>query len=277
MVFWKRFRALALLGIFGGVAPAISEAGVMTVRVTVENLSPTNTVSFAPLRVGFHNGTFDSFNIGDPATAAIVSVAEGGSGNAWFPAFSAAEPNAVLGSVLPNPAGPLLPGGSGYQDFTFDPAVAGRFFTFATMVVPSNDLFLGNDNPMGFELFDPAGNLLINQIVQKAGQIWDANSEVADAANAAFVAGGNNDLRTAENGVVAFDFSELSTFDGLTTGAGYVFDSSLLNANTDIYRISFSQVPEPSSFALLGLGGIVLAGSRLRRRKALLTCSESQI
>jgi hypothetical protein len=245
----------------------------MRVNVTISNLAPSNSVSFAPLRLGFGNGTFDSFNNGEVAGPAIVSVAEGGSGSAWFPAFAAAEPNGVFGSV----GGALLPGATASSSFLVDTMSANnRFFTFATMVIPSNDLFLGNDSPTAFQLFDTNGNLLINTINQTAGQIWDANSELANPANAAFVTGGNNDNRVAENGVIAFDRSELNVFNGLTTSAGYVFDSSLLSANaTPVYQISFevSAVPEPSSillgFAMLGGVSVARTHAWLRKKRLL--------
>jgi hypothetical protein len=267
-----KFRSLLLLSLLaiGWSSPA--QAAIVNVTVTFQNLAATNSVSFAPLRVGFHNGTFDSFNIGTTATAPIISIAEGGSGSAWFPAFAAAEPNAVLGTV----GGALVPTGnagggfasSASQTFTVDTNV-NRFFTFASMVIPSNDLFIGNDNPAAFQILDNAGNLLISQINQTAAQIWDANSETADPANAAFVVGGVNANRTAENGVVAFDFSELNVFNGLTTGAGYVFNHGLVGA-TNVGRISFSvtAVPEPSSMALVGLVGIGLVVRRFRKKSA---------
>jgi len=158
-----------------------AQAAIVNVTVTFQNLAPTNSVSFAPLRVGFNK-----------------------------------------------------------------------------MVIPSNDLFIGNDNPAAFQILDTAGNLLISQINQTASQIWDANSEVAIAANAAFVAGGVNGNRVDEGGTVAFDFSELNVFNGLTTGAGYVFNNSLIGS-TNIGLISFSvtAVPEPSSMALIGIGAVV--------------------
>lgn len=237
----------------------------MSVTVTIRNLAPTNSISFAPLRLGFGNGSFDSFNIGQAGGAAITSVAEGGSGADWFPAFAAAEPNAVLGSV----GGALLPGATASNSFVFDTANANnRFFTFGSMVIPSNDLFIGNDNPQAFQLFNANGTLAITSpILQTAGQIWDNNSEVADPANAAFVVGGNNSLRTPENGLVAFDRSELAVFNGLTTAAGYVFDSSLLNSNaTPVYSIGFSvtAVPEPNAMALgaMAFGGLGLVQGR---------------
>lgn len=86
-----------------------ADAKTVKVKVTVENLAPANSISFAPLRFGFHNGTFDSFDNGVVATAPIISVAEGGSGSDWFPAFAAAEPNAVLGSTMGGAITPAPP------------------------------------------------------------------------------------------------------------------------------------------------------------------------
>ena len=238
-----------------------ASAAPVTVKVTIENLAPANSVSFAPLRLGFNNGTFDAFNIGQVATAPIISVAEGGSGAAWLPAFAAADPGAVIGSI----GGPLFPGQTREAFFTVDGTV-NRFFTFGSMVIPSNDFFIGNDDATEYQIFDAAGNLQITSIEQSGRDIWDAGSEAFDPANAAFVVGGNNGLRTPQNGVVSFDFAELSGFNGLTTGAGYVFNSQL-TADTGIYRISFQQVPEPSGYGLV-TAGLFAAAWVSRRRKA---------
>ncbi len=251
----------ALLAAALFAAPA--DAKVVRVKVTVENLAPQNSVSFAPLRFGFHSGTFDAFNNGEVAGDPIISVAEGGSGADWFPAFAAADPGAVLGSV----GGALTPGATATSmTFLVDSAM-NPFFTFASMVIPSNDHFIGNDDPMRYRLFDDAGNLLVPQIDQNAGQIWDNGSEITDPAAAAFLVGGNNDLRTPQNGVVGFDFAELLAYNGLTTAAGYTFTSNLA-ANTAVYRISFtsSVVPEPASWALM-IAGFGLTGAAIRRRR----------
>ncbi len=257
--------ALAIASIAG-----VTSAQSVQVRVNVQNLAPANSISFAPLRVGFGNGTFDAFNnnqtaflFGQPSVAAapITTIAEGGSGSTWFPAFAATEPNAVLGTVVPMPPGPLLPGGMASTVFTVDPSV-NRFFTFASMVVPSNDHFIGNDNPMQYMLFDMMGNLNITAISQFGRDIWDAGTEVTNPANAAFVMGGVNDNRMDEGGVVNFNFDRLDAFNGLTTSAGYTF-SRQIGANDEVYRISFEVVPAPGSAALLGLGG----AAALRRRR----------
>jgi hypothetical protein len=234
---YKAFAAGAAL-----ITSFSANAGSVQLTVTVENLAPSNSVSFAPFRLGFGNGSFDSFDIGSTAGEAIVSVAEGGSGSAWFPAFEAADPGAVLGTV----GGLLVPGDSASSTFTVD-TDSNAFFSFAAMVVPSNDFFIGNDDPTAYELFDAAGNLLISEIIIGATEIWDAGSEVFDPAAAAFV--GDGALRADQGSVVALNFAELFGFNGLETGADYIFDSQL-TAGSDIYRISFAPSPVPLPAAL---------------------------
>ncbi|MDI1261333.1 spondin domain-containing protein [Aquabacterium sp.] len=259
-----RFRSLAVPTALGAAALmavcASTHAAVVDVTVTVQNLAPTNSISFAPLHVGFNNGSFDAFNLGGAATAPIISVAEGGAGGAWQAAFAAADPGATRGTI----GGLLVPGASNSLTFRVDTAL-NPFFTFAAMAVPSNDFFIGNDSPTEYRLFDASGHLSIPTIGIKANEIWDAGSEVFNPAAAAFV--GNNDLRRDQNSVVAFNFAELAAFNGLTTGAGYTFNSAL-TADSDVYRISFgvTAVPEPGSYALLA-AGLASVGFMARRRR----------
>ncbi len=239
---------------------ASAQAAVLDVTVTVQNLAPVNSISFAPLHVGFNNGSFDAFDLGGVATEPIISVAEGGAGGAWQTAFAAADPDATRGTI----GGLLLPGASSSLTFRVNAAL-NPFFTFGAMVVPSNDFFIGNDSPTEYRLFDAAGNLNISAIGIKASEIWDAGSEVFDPAAAAFV--GDNGLRRDQKSVVAFNFAEFAAFNGLTTGAGYTFDSAL-TADSDVYRISFgvSAVPEPGSYALMA-AGLMAVGFVARRRR----------
>ena len=252
-------RALASLSLLAGVASA--SAAQVQVTVNIENLAPANSVTVAPLHLGFNNGSFDAFNLGQVGNEAIVSVAEGGVGGAWQAAFAAADPTATRGTI----GGPLFPGASKSATFLVDSSL-NPYFTFAAMVVPSNDFFLGNDSPTEYRLFGAGGVLQIPSITIKARELWDAGSEVYDPAAAAFV--GNNNLRTPQGSNVALNFAEFYGFNGLPTAAGYTFNSQL-TANTDVYRISFTAapVPEPESYALMATGLLAL-GALARRRQA---------
>ncbi|MCA9256591.1 MAG: PEP-CTERM sorting domain-containing protein [Phycisphaerales bacterium] len=71
-----------------------------------------------------------------------------------------------------------------------------------------------------------------------------------------------NSDHTPDTENVHLDFADLSIFNGQETAAGYTFDSQLM-ASTDVYRISFQVVPEPTSALLIATG----AGLLLRRRR----------
>ena len=240
-------------------ASTFAGAAQVNLTITAQNLAPSNSISFAPLHFGVHNGSsFDAFNIGQVATAPIISVAEGGGGAAWQAAFASADPTATRGTI----GMPLFPGMTRSLTVMVDTTI-NPFFTFAAMAIPSNDFFIGNDSAI--RLFNNDGSLALTSINQKARQIWDAGSEVLDPAAAAFV--GNNSLRTPQNSVVAFNFGEFHVYNGLTTAAGYTFNSQL-TADSDVYRISFSAaaVPEPETYALM-LSGLMVIGAIARRRR----------
>lgn len=241
------------------VAPG-AQAATRQVTLTVENLAGPQGTVVAPLNFGFGQGLYDAFDIGQVAGAAIQRVAELGSGALWQPAFQAAEPGAVVGTVG---GSPLMPGLSASTTVAVD-TLANPYFTFAAMVVPSNDFFLGNDDPTAYRVFDASGQLAISSIVVRARDLWDAGSEVFDPAASAFV--GNALLRADQHSVVAHNFAEFAAYNGLTTAAGYAFASGL-SADTAVYRIglSVSAVPEPGA-ALLMLAGLATVAGLAQRR-----------
>ncbi len=241
---------------------AAAQAQQVIVTATITNLAPANSIAFAPLHVGFHSGNFDAFNLGGVAAAGIVSVAEGGAGGQWQADFAAADPTATRGTI----GGVRLPGTSASMSFVVN-AGLNPFFTFASMALPSNDFFIGNDDAREYRLLGASGQLLIGSITVRANEIWDAGSEVFDPAASAFV--GTNSLRAPQHSVVAFNFGEFAGYNGLTTGASYVFNSQL-SAASEVYRINFTvaPVPEPGTYGLLSAGLLAVGWVVRRRRRA---------
>lgn len=239
-----------------------AQAELRQVTIQVQNLAAGDGTVVAPLNFGFGSGAFDGFNIGQVASPALQRVAELGSGSLWLAAFSAADPGATVGTVG---GAPLMPGLSASTTVQVDTAL-NPYFSYAAMVVPSNDFFLGNDSPTEYRLFNADGSLAISSISVRARDLWDAGTEVFDPAAAAFV--GNAALRADQQSVVAHNFAELAAFNGLTTAAGYTFRSGLA-ADSELYRISFvaAPVPEPASLALM-LAGLCSVGWLARRRRA---------
>lgn len=60
--------------------------------------------------------------------------------------------------------------------------------SYASMIIPSNDAFIGNHNPQGIELFDVAGNFNGKKIITILGSmVWDAGTELNTEMDAAFI------------------------------------------------------------------------------------------
>ena len=256
----KLFRFSVLTAFAVLLATTTSQA--TEVKVMVENLQPSGGFFFTPVWFGLHDGMFDTFDAGGMASPELIAIAEGGDVAPLQALFAG---KGVDGAVAPgSPFGPM---GSSFGSMasatvTVDPMTE-RYFSYASMIIPSNDAFIANDNAMAYELFDSAG--MYNGPITIdifANQIWDSGSEVNDInGGAAFSANGGTS--TDEALAIALH-GGLNDFVG-TSGANGEMISTALGANSPIARITISQVPEPSSFLAMFVGvGIVVL--RLRRR-----------
>ena len=149
----------------------------------------------------------------------------------------------------------------------FDIGPNDRYFSFASMVIPSNDAFIGNGDPLAYELFDVNGIFNGPLTIDIVGSdIYDAGTEVNDGLGAPFSTNGG--MSTDEDGVVG-PHPGLGNFLGTDTVAGTTI-GSIPGPNTPFARITITQVvPEPAISGML----VCLVGlaTRRRRRKLNLT------
>ena len=123
-------------------------------RVKVENLSDTGGVFMTPTWVASHDGSFDFFDMGSAANASLESLAEDGNLSGIQADFSAADvgtDGVITGGEGVGVGGILDPGEMAYIDLDID-RFSEQYFSFASMVIPSNDAFVGNDNPYAYRL-----------------------------------------------------------------------------------------------------------------------------
>lgn len=258
-------RLLGSLAVLAATTPALA----ISVQVTIENLAPANGTFLTPVWVGFHDGSFDLYNSGEAASMALERIAEDGNTAPLNAAFLAAMPSGVDG-VIAN-GGPIAPGATVSAVFNLD-AGSGhhRYFSYASMIIPSNDAFIANGNPMAFSVFDGGGTFQPVSFVVNGGMVLDAGTEVNDElpANTAFFGQMTPNTGMIQGGVVG-------THPGfLPAGSGGILDAAMF-ANADfkaqgyeIARITITQVPEPEETAVVAAAALGAGAWFLRRRRA---------
>ena len=243
------------------LAALAASASAVDVRITITNLAPMNGTYLTPMWFGFHNGGFDAFDANQGASQGVERLAEDGSLGVLMSEFIANGSGAHQGVL--NGIGPIGPGAS--TSALASVSLSGRYFSYMSMVIPSNDAFIGNDNAMGINLFDAGGAFVGADILVLGTRVWDSGTEVNDElpANTAFFGQMAPNTGVAQNGVVRLH----SGFNPL--GSGGILDSAMF-ANADftqsgyqVARITVAPVPEPASLAALALGVLALR----RRRK----------
>ncbi len=289
----------------------------ITLKITVENLAPENGIGFSPVWFGLHDGSFDIFNVGEPASESLEFTAEDGlvgleeillpgileetvaAGLDITQLPLAVQQAIALGLDLPSlppPPGTLAgdfllsPAGAngGTQgmvvtsirtnpelfDLLDDPSAfpqevldsitnpfffiqasgetesftvtlngtpeENRYFSFASMLFPTNDGFISNNNPQAIEVFDDLGNFVGADFIVTGEQTWDAGTEVNDELP-------ENLLYTWEAfGSGVDENGTVQPYPGfLSPGAGgildFEFNGNLVAANAD-----FTTVPDSS-------------------------------
>ena len=278
----KSLRSRTFLGAACCMAMAVgaTAASAETLRISIENLQGEGGFSLTPVYSAFHDGTFDAFGIGEAASAGIELLAELGDVSGLPAERTAVDPESVATVVAQDSDGPptIDAGETGVAEIDVSSdGVEQRYFTFLSMIVPTNDQFVGNGDPLAFEVFDADGNFNGTQVIDVTAEFaHDAGTEVNDPEDGpAFVVDVDATAGAQEGAVVTQAQFSLDPFLGLETPAGTVdapLDIVSDLAGTQIARITIEEVPAPiplpaaAPLLLTAMGGLVAL--RRRRRAA---------
>lgn len=238
---------ISTLGMFlcgGLLATAMNQSlSGSSVIVTIENMSPYSGTFQTPVWVGFHDGNFDLYDAGAVASTlpsagsmAIERIAEDGNTGPLMDEFSNLVPDGVQSTLLSNgPIPPFAPGQSISRLFKIDPTIH-RYFSYASMVIPSNDAFIANGSPMNHPVFDENGNFVAESFFVSGAEVNDAGTEVNDElpANTAFFGQSAPNTGVDESGVVGFH-------PGFNMGPGGILDDPMFH-NADFLQDNFNMV-----------------------------------
>ena len=135
--------------------------------------------------VAIQDGNFDVYDRGAPAEDFLEQLAEDGGTGGITQAFADSAAVGADGTI--NAGGPLEPGETQFIDLVVDPTVS-RYFSYASMVIPSNDAFISSPgNPLAIEIFDANGNFLGLDRNVDGNDVLDAGTEVNTELDAAFL------------------------------------------------------------------------------------------
>lgn len=188
------------------VAPVQPAPFVMAVTVT--NLQPADGLTLTPVFLAPLDGEYDMFDVGAAASENVERLVEDGTTQPRIDAAIAS--GGVSDEATATEGGPIAPGESRTVTFNVDSGDdLTQYLSYMSMVIPSNDAFIGNDDPEAIDLFDGNGDPIAregaNAIVVTGDDVWDAGTEVNDELEASTAALGQTDPDTGtdENGVVA--------------------------------------------------------------------------
>jgi hypothetical protein len=283
-------KTIALIGAISSTFFVYQADAQQRIKVEVSNNSPQGGVVLTPVWAGFHDGSFDTFEVGSAASAGLESIAEDGAVGTLSAEFNAVagrvDMNTEGGIAIASPTGPgpIQPGETESRYFDLATDGSNDFFSFASMVLISNDYFAGNNDGIDISSVLAGGGPVTVQVgVPGERRLYDAGTEENDfatsAANGApfFGLGGGQtgpDQGADENGSVLTlsalgdPFADFANPDLLGPGgvpANFNFnDTSLYSSGIATITISAAAIPEPGSLsALMALGTCGL----LRRRR----------
>lgn len=167
-------------------------------RITVKNTSDAGGSFTTPFYFGFHDGSFDLFDVGETASAGLEALAEDGNFMPIAGERLLVDPDSQ-GVVVAGAGGPIAPQEVTSARITLAPSQT--HVSFGAMILPSNDAFVGTDEAL--VLFDAHGRFKGAQtVVFDGGDVYDAGTEFNTEEDAAFLNQTGPDTGLDEGGVV---------------------------------------------------------------------------
>ena len=233
---------------------ALNASAATIIRVDFQATGP---VAFAPVVGVFHNGSFNHFDAGASASSALETLAEVGNPMPLLATVPAGANGGTNG-------GPVAVGGM--TSFMVTAADGNGMFSYASMLLPTNDWFIGNDTPRNVSslLGAPIGTFITFNVMN----VWDAGTELEDFATAAGnpllgLPAGDAAAGADQNGVVSL-VSAANPFASFANQPAGFNPASLDFTGSPVGTFTLTVVPEPG---IAALGAVALLPLLRRRRK----------
>jgi len=253
----------SMLAVASTLLLASSVITAAEIQVTVTN---NGEGYLTPVWAGFHDGSFDSFDLGGIASPGIEAIAEDGNTSLLSQSFTASTANGVDGVV----GGLVAPSASTTNTFTVSEDGSNNYFSYASMFLLSSDFFIANGDPSAFSI-ESLLTGLESSLTIDVFNVYDAGTEINDfstsAGNGLFgvVQGQTGPNQGAdENGVVTLveDFGLAYALfinaDGIDTSS-FNFANGEKVATIELTNVSAVPVPAAAFLfapALLGFLGL---------------------
>ena len=196
------------------------------VFISVQNLAPNQGTALTPVWVGLHDGEFDTYDRDTAASPGLESLAEDGAIETLSAEFDQSRAGTTQGAVA-GAEGPIQPGESTGAFFEVENSEGqGQYLNYAAMVLPSNDFFVANGDPLAHQIFDNEGNFVGADFTVAGSEVLDAGTEVNDEIpeNTAFFGQETPNTGVDENGVIRLA-------DGFIEGGAILSSEDFANAD----------------------------------------------
>jgi len=257
---FKLSLIVAVLASLGSVSSA------QTTRIEVE-LNGTAPTAFAPFAGVFHDGSFNTFSVGDNLSGTgLETLAEVGAPTD----FLAGAPSSANVGTNGAPTAPMSS-----SSIIFDVDSSNTEFSFASMVLFSNDWFVGTETADSIDISALLTGNIGDSLTIDLTEVYDAGTEIEDytgvggSAFFPFSTSGalGQDVTNGSASIVDRSTNPFLNFTNVDNLDLQGFDPGSLDGFTapslGNVTLRVVAVPEPSSAVI----GLLLGGVALIRRK----------